>query len=42
MSWVVVSEYSRVVVVGVGVGKCRGLKMYRKNDKVKVIEKNRK
>ena len=27
------------VGVGVGEGKCRGLKKYRKIDKVKVIEK---
>ena len=41
-SWVVGrGRGSWVWVVGVGVGKCRGLKKYRKIDKVKVIEKKK-
>ena len=42
MSWVVGSGWrSWIVGVDVGVGKCRGLKKYRKIDKVKVIEKKK-
>ena len=41
-SWVVCrGRGSWVWVMGVGVGKCRGLKKYRKNKKVKVNEEKK-